>query len=496
MSVLAWIVATPLLGAVLIALARRPFTRDLTLLLIALATLAQVLPLISPVLAGERPAVTLATVMPGIDITLSVEPLGLIFALVASILWVVASLYAIGYVRANALPAPKRFHACFALAIGAALGVALADNLFTLFLFYETLTLTTYPLVTHGGSPEAVRAGRVYLGILLSTSIGLFLLGIVWVFSLTGRLDFVPGGLLNGVIEGPALAVLLGLFVFGIGKAALMPVHRWLPAAMVAPAPVSALLHAVAVVKAGVFTVLKVIVYTFGPDLLANTPAAHWLMYVAGFSVIAASLIAWRQDNLKARLAYSTISQLAYIVLGASLFVPAALTGAAVHLVAHAFAKITLFFAAGAITTATGMTRVSQMNGLGRRLPWTMAFFSIAALSMIGVPPTAGFVSKWLLLGGAFDAQAWVAVGVLILSTVLNAAYFLPIVHAAWFRPPSADPPDDDSHEAHGAHAHGAVSRTGEAPFLLLLAMGLSTLGVGALFVWPDLPVALARSLP
>jgi multicomponent Na+:H+ antiporter subunit D len=268
---------------------------------------------------------------------------------------------------------------------------------------------------------------------LLTTSIGLLLPAIIWTYLVAGGGSFTPGGILEGHIEGPAVGLLLALFVFGIGKAALMPVHRWLPAAMVAPTPVSALLHAVAVVKAGVFTVTKVIVYIFGIDFLFATPSSGWLLYAAAFTIIVASVIALRQQNLKRMLAYSTVAQLSYVVMAAAILKPLAEIGASVHMVAHAFGKITLFFAAGAIYVAAKKTEIHQLAGIGRRMPWTMTAFTIGALSMIGVPPTGGFVSKWYILAGAFQADNYVALATIVASTVLNAAYFLPIVFAAWF---------------------------------------------------------------
>ena len=206
--------------------------------------------------------------MPGLPVAFALEPLGMLFALIASFLWIATTVYSIGYVRANKEQHQTRYYVCFAVALASAIGVAFAGNMFTLFLFYEALTLSTYPLVTHSGSEEARRAGRTYLGILLSTSILLQLFAILWTWVEAGTLDFRAGGILAGAVSERTAAVLLVLYMFGIGKAALMPLHGWLPAAMVAPTPVSALLHAVAVVKAGVFTVLKVLVYIFGLDFL------------------------------------------------------------------------------------------------------------------------------------------------------------------------------------------------------------------------------------
>ena len=411
--------------------------------------------LLPAVFAGERPGAVLFQTVADLPIAFTVEPLGMLFAALASLLWIVNSIYSIGYMRGNNESHQTRFYICFAVAISAAMGIAFAGNLLTLFLFYEVLTLSTYPLVAHKGDEATVKQARVYLGVLLGTSIGLLLPAMLWIYFATGTLDFVQGGVLAGHVEGPALGLLLGLCVFGVGKAAVMPVHRWLPAAMVAPTPVSALLHAVAVVKAGVFTITKVIIYIFGVDYLFAEPSAGWLVYVAAFTVLAASVVALRQTNLKRLLAYSTIGQLSYVVLAAAVLKPLAEVGAAIHIVAHAFGKITLFFAAGAIYTAAKKTEIGELRGIGRRMPWTMAAFTIGALSMVGVPPTAGFVSKWFILAGAFQSDNLVVIFTIILSTALNAAYFLPIVFRAWFREEDVVPKKDH----------------GEAPWPMVLAL-------------------------
>jgi multicomponent Na+:H+ antiporter subunit D len=428
---------------------------------------------------GGRPAVTLATVVPGIDIAFRVEPLGMLFAALASSLWIVNSIYSIGYMRGNNESNQTRFYIFFAIALAAAIGIAFADNLFTLFLFYEVLTLSTYPLVAHKGDETTVRSARVYLGVLLTTSIGLLLPAIIWTYSVAGTGTFTPGGILQGQIAGPAVGLLLGLFVFGIGKAAIMPVHRWLPAAMVAPTPVSALLHAVAVVKAGVFTVTKVIIYIFGVDFLFAEPSSGWLVYVAAFTIIGASVVALRQQNLKRLLAYSTVAQLSYVVMATAILKPLAEIGAAVHIVAHAFGKITLFFAAGAIYTAAKKTELHQLRGIARRMPWTMLAFTIGALSMIGVPPTGGFVSKWYILAGAFEADNYVAIAAIIASTALNAAYFLPIIFMAWFLKEDVPP----------AREHG------EAPFAAVLALTITAMLTLAFFFFNGPVLTLERQL-
>jgi multicomponent Na+:H+ antiporter subunit D len=475
--------ALPLAGAGLIALARRtPNLREAFTLLTAALLFGCVLQVLPAVLAGQRPAWVLGSMLPGLQIAFRAEPLGMLFALIASGLWIVNSLYSIGYMRANGEANQTRFYVCFALALAATMGIAFAGNLFTLFVFYEVLTLVTYPLVTHHGSDAARRGGRVYLGLLMGTSIVFLLPALIAVWALAGSTDFVPGGILRGTLGHAGLAALLALCVFGIGKAALMPFHRWLPAEMVAQTPVSALLHAVAVVKAGVFSVVKVIVYIFGVDNLGNAGldgAADWLVVVAGFTIIAASLVALGADNLKRRLAYSTVSQLSYVLMAAAVLAPLSLVGAALHIAAHAVGKITLFFAAGAIYTAAHKTEVSQLDGIGRRMPWTMGAFTIAALSMIGLPPAVGFVSKWTMLSGAMSAQHWPAVGVIVASTLLNAAYFLPIVYRAFFVAGT-----DDPHAAHG-----------EAPWPMVLALCTTAAATVGLFFRPDVPLALARAM-
>jgi multicomponent Na+:H+ antiporter subunit D len=439
---------------------------------------ACVLALLPAVQAGERPAAQLLEPLPGLAIAFAVEPLGMLFALIASGLWIVNSIYSIGYMRGNAEAHQTRFYVCFALALAAAIGIAFAANVLTLFLFYEMLTLVTYPLVTHHGTDEARRGGRVYLALLMGTSVLFLLPAVVYTWYAAGTLDFRPGGILPARLAPAALGVLLALYMFGIGKAALMPVHRWLPAAMVAPTPVSALLHAVAVVKAGVFTVVKVLIYVFGLEALAG--ATDWLVAIAGFTILAASVVALKADNLKRRLAYSTVSQLAYVVLATAVLAPLSVIGAAFHVAAHALGKITLFFAAGSIYTAAHKTEVSQLDGIGRRMPWTMAAFAIGALSMIGLPPAAGFVSKWYMLSGAIEQARWTVVAVIAASTLLNAGYFLPVVHRAFFRAPGADD---------AAHPHG------EAPLPIVIALCLTAAGTLALFFAPEVPLALARTM-
>ena len=442
--------------------------RDGITLAAAVATFLMVLSILSGVGNGTTEPLVLFEVFPGLDIAFNVEPLGLLFAIIASGLWIITHLYGIGYMRGNNEEHHARFFASFSLAISAVMGIAFASNMFTLFIFYEILTLSTYPLVAHKGTPEAIRGARTYLGILIGTSIGLQLLAVIWTYSITGTLDFTKGGILEGQIAGPAVAVLLALYAFGIGKAALMPFHRWLPAAMVAPTPVSALLHAVAVVKAGVFTMLKVGIYIFGIDFLAETGASEWLMWLAAYSIIAASVVAMTKDNLKARLAYSTISQLSYITLGMALATSMGALGGGMHIAMHAMGKITLFMAAGSIYVATHKTNISQMNGLGKIMPITYGAFFIGALSIIGLPPLGGSWSKWLLIVGAADTQQWIMIGVLMVSSLLNVAYLLPIIGRGFFSP----------------LPEGSPTKISESPVLVWLPPAITAFGTIILFFY------------
>lgn len=459
----------PLLGMLLIfATAKLDNLRDGITVATAIAMFATVLQLLPRVLAGERPRLDLFELLPGLSISFEVEPLGMVFAMLASGLWIITAIYAIGYMRGAKESHHTRFHAFFAIALFSATGIAFAGNMLTLFVFYEVLTLSTYPLVAHKGTAAARRGARTYLGILLGTSVAFLLLAILATWWLAGTLDFRPGGIMAGRVDPFYGSILLVLFMYGIGKAALMPFHRWLPAAMVAPTPVSALLHAVAVVKAGVFTVLKVIIYLFGLDYAQSLLTSDVMLYVAVFTVLAASLVAMQQDNLKARLAYSTVSQLSYIVTGALLLNQMAALGASMHIVMHAFGKITLFFCAGAIYVATKKTEISSMDGLGRRMPITFAAFFIGALCVIGIPPLGGVWSKWHLISGAFEGGYGLVVVALMISTLLNIGYLIPPVVRAFLLPAK----DGDE-----------VSGIREAPWLCVLPLTLTALGCVAMFV-------------
>jgi formate hydrogenlyase subunit 3/multisubunit Na+/H+ antiporter MnhD subunit len=429
-------VLVPSVGAVgIVAARRRPQVREACTLVTAVVLLGLVSSLVPAVLRGEEIAVQGPELAAGLRLGLRVDELGLLFAMVAAGLWLVTSVYAIGYVRGNDEANQTRFFACFAVCLSSVMGLAFAADLLTFFVFYEMLTLATYPLVTHKGTPEAIRAGRRYLAYLLAGGAAL-LGGMGVLLDGAGTLDFAPGGFAAGALTDGELVAVAALLAVGFGsKAALMPLHAWLPAAMVAPTPVSALLHAVAVVKAGVFGVARTVGYVIGPETLERIGAAVVLASAAALTILVASIVALFQDNLKRRLAYSTVSHLSYIVLGLTLLSASGWTGGLLHLANHAVLKITLFFCAGAIYVHTHLERVSELDGIGRRMPATMAAFALAAVGLAGLPPMGGFVSKWYLVLGAADAGRPAFAVVMLLAGVLTAGYLFPIVARAFLRP-------------------------------------------------------------
>ena len=384
------------------------------------------------------------TLAPGLELALHADALSVLFVTLSTILWFVTTLYAIGYLERS--PHRSRFFGFFSLCVSATVGLALAANLFTFVIFYELLTLATYPLVAHKGNTEAIRGARIYLTYTLGGGLAL-LLGTVWLYVVAGPITFVEGGVLSSLPEQTysQLKWIFVLLVLGLGvKAALVPLHGWLPQAMVAPAPVSALLHAVAVVKAGAFGIVRVVYDVYGVEFAADLNLLLPLGVMAAVTIIYGSIKALSQDNLKKRLAYSTVSQVSYIALGTATFGPIATIGGVVHLVHQGVMKITLFFAAGNYAETLGVHKVSEMNGVGRRMPGTTLAFTVGALGMIGIPPVAGYVTKWYLGLGALEAgaAAWV-LPVLIISSLLNAAYFLPVLYRAWFLEAPVDWPKE-----------------------------------------------------
>lgn len=434
---LALLIVIPLIAAAIIPfLGKIPNLREAVTFIAGLLLLGVTLYLCGLVANGLRPELLLGSFAGQFEIKLKLEPLGATFAAIASSLWIVNSMFTLGYMRGNNEKNQTRFFAFVAIAIASAMGIAASANLITLFIFYEALTISTFPLVAHKGDAKAKKGLTIYTLILMGTSLGLLLPAIIGVQVIAGTTEFLPGGVFPADVSLMGTSLLLILFAFGIGKAALMPIHPWLPNAMVAPTPVSALLHAVAVVKAGVFTMLKVVVYTFGTDLTFSTPSSDWLAWLAAISIVLASTIALRQDNLKARLAYSTVSQLSYITLGAMLATSWGILGGGLQIVMHAWGKITLFMVAGAIYTIAHRDSVSQLDGLGRSLPLVFGAFLIGSVSLIGIPPFGGSWPKFYLMWGALDSGKAVLMAALIISSLLNILYLMPIAIRGFMKPP------------------------------------------------------------
>ncbi|MEW5966113.1 MAG: proton-conducting transporter membrane subunit [Pseudomonadota bacterium] len=435
----------------------------------AVAKLVLVGMLLAGVYAGQEYTFR-HTVVPGVELVFKADALALLFVTLSSVLWFFTTLYAIGYLEGS--PHRSRFFGFFSLCVTATVGIAMAGNLYTFFVFYELLTLATFPLVVHRGTPQAMKGGTVYLAYTLGGG-ALLLAGIVWLHGLAGAAEFTHGGYLSAL--GPEQASELKwaflLLIAGVGvKAALVPLHGWLPQAMVAPAPVSALLHAVAVVKAGAFGVVRIVYEVYGVEFAQSLDLLAPLAVAAAITILWGSLRALTQDDLKKRLAYSTVSQVSYITLGVALFGPVGTIGGLVHLVHQGIMKITLFFCAGNYAETLGVHKVSEMDGAGRRMPVTTLAFSVAAFGMMGAPPLAGYVSKWYLGEGALEAGMPWAQAVLMASSLLNAAYFLPILYRAWFRPAPANWPEE--------HIPAAGRR--ETAWLLLLPPVVTALAVAA----------------
>ncbi len=444
--------------------------REFWTFLASVIKLILVTSLIPDILQGKVIEWTLIELFPGVSLQFRVDGFGLFFATLASCLWIATSTYSIGYMRGLRSRAQTRFFFCFALALHSAIGIAFSGNLLTLFIFYEILTISTFPLVAHKETSEAISGGRKYLAYLLTgAALIIFSMGIT--YSLTGTLDFKGGGFLKGSGSEDLLLLLFATFILGFGtKAALMPIHEWLPTAMVAPTPVSALLHAVAVVKAGVFSVLRVILFVFGPDLLTQLNLWILMAYFASFTILVSGMLALAQDNLKRRLAFSTINNLAIIILGASLLSPSGITGGIFHIAAHGFMKITLFFVAGAIYVKTHKEKVSELDGIGKTMPITMACFAITSLGIAGIPPMAGFITKWYLCLGSLESKEIIFLGVLLASALLDIAYFVPIIYRSFFK-------------TSPEQIHSGMD---EASLWMLIPIGICALGSISLGICPN----------
>ncbi len=473
----------PLVGAGLVmATGRRPNIREGCSFLAAVVLFGLTASLVPDIRAGKTLDFTLFEMLPGLAIKLRADSLSMIFAVAASFLWILAVFYSAGYMRGLHEHDQTRFNVCFALALFGAIGCAFSDNLLTLYLFYEIVSVCTYPLVAHHQDEEGYEGGLKYMIYLTTTAKALVLPAMVLVYVLVGNLDFASNahtGILPASASSGVVTALYICFLLGFAKNGIMPFHHWLPGAMVAPTPVSALLHAVAVVKVGVFSTVRVMLYVFGIDRMDALNLGMPTAWFVSVTILVASVLALSKDNLKARLAYSTVSQLSYIILGVALLTPRGIEGGLVHIANHAFSKITLFFCAGAIYVATHRKNISEMSGLGRAMPFTFGAFAIAALSMIGAPPVAGFVTKWNLLLGAMDAGSIGIVCVLLVSTLLNAAYFVPIIITAFF----GKPVDDHGHPPH------------EAPLVMVIPLCI-TAALSVVFgLYPDFFMEFTRAV-
>jgi multicomponent Na+:H+ antiporter subunit D len=473
------------IGAIFIIIAaKKPNLREFWSVAAGVLKFLIVVSMVPVILEGKTIEYTLFTLLPGIEVKFKADAFGILFALGASFLWIFTSFYSIGYMRSLNEHAQTRYFACFAIALSTTMGVAFSANLFTMFLFYEGLTLITYPLVGHKETPEAKAGARKYVIYLFGAAKALLIAAIILTYNLAGTLEFSKNGLFPSAAQFAhpgLLSIIFVLFLFGFAKCAVMPFHGWLPAAMVAPTPVSALLHAVAVVKTGVFTVLRVIFFVFGADLMKILGVDVFAITFASFTIIMASVIALSRDDLKARLAFSTVSQLSYIILGAAMLTSSSMVGGIIHITNHAFSKITLFFCAGSIYVSAHKTHVSQLSGIAKKMPWTMTAFAIATLSMIGVPGVCGFITKWYLVVGSLERHSIGILVVLLASSLLNAAYFGPIVYKAFF----------EKENTEEGHHHEEIR---ELPFMVV-PLFLAAIGSVILGFYPDFLVQLAEGV-
>ncbi|VAW39298.1 Na(+) H(+) antiporter subunit A [hydrothermal vent metagenome] len=471
----------PAVSVILILLSRKsPNLREAWSFIAAISTFLIVVSMLPFIMNGGIIEYTAFTILPGIEFKLRVDGLGIFFALTASFLWILATAYSIGYMRAEKENSQTRYFSCFAVAICSAIGVAFAANLFVLYLFYEVLSITTYPLVAHHEDDAAFAGSHKYVTYLVGLAKTALLAAIIITYMTTGTLDFRVGGIYNTGM--PALLVTISYicFLVGFAKSGMMPFHNWLPGAMVAPTPVSALLHAVAVVKVGVFSVVRIMISVYGFQVMDFFHLGLPTAIFASVTITLASIIALTKNDLKARLAYSTISQLSYIIFGVALLSPSGALGGIIHIGNHAISKITLFFCAGSIYVASHIREVDRLDGIATKMPFTMAAFTIGAFSMISVPLTAGFTSKWFLTLGTMEVESMGLLMVLLASTVLNAAYFLPVVYRAYFRPaPIGDPHFD---------------RIKEAPPFVVVPLSITALLTVFFGIYPDLFISIIKT--
>jgi len=431
-----WAVIIPVIGAVVINRIpeNRVKARNIAAVITVAVTCLNVFFMLPLTLQGFLPELTLVRFIPGLDLTFRVDPLSMIFGVTSSLLWIFAVIYSMGYMSRQ--PSQRRYFTFFVVSMSATMGVAFSGNLFTMYIFFEYLTLCTYPLVVHSQTEEATRSGIKYIAYCFGGG-GLILFSLIVLQGLAHDVAFVPGGILGATGGEPRLILTIIFFMVMLGfgtKGAVMPLHSWLPAAMVAPAPVSALLHAVAVVKSGVFGMIRVLYFIYGPQMLMKLGVVDYFAVIICFTILAGSILALRQNVLKLRLAYSTISQLGYITLGALMLTPVGLLGGLIHIINHALLKIILFFCAGAVIRVTGKTSINELKGIGKRMPLTMGAFAIGGLGLIGVLPINGYLSKFYLLSGALESHKTIFAYILLISALLNSMYYLPIVVNAFFR--------------------------------------------------------------
>ena len=473
-----WAIICPSIVALLILFSgKRPNLRE-SWTLLGSAALCYIVLSMTPVVLDHGPIqFSWFDLFPNVVFAFRVDALGLIFATTSSCLWILVSIYSIGYMRSLNEHAQTRYYFSFALALLGAMGIALAANLVTMFIFYEILTISTYPLVAHEESPEALAAGHKYLAYLLTGGI-FFLIGILMTYSLVGTTDFSYQGILKPALNSTSkftLQIVFFCFLLGFAKAAWMPVHAWLPSAMVAPTPVSALLHAVAVVKAGVFGIIRVVCHIYGIELMHTLGLGLALAAVAAFTIIVANFYAIGQNNLKRMLAYSTINQLSFIILGVALLSPMAVTGAMLHIPFHGFMKITLFLCAGAIAAITGKKTISELAGLGRVLPVTLGAFLIGAFGMCGAPPLAGFISKWHVALGAVESGALFFLLIIFVGSLLDVVYFFPVIRTAFFgKMPQNESPTNEGEEQVDDNARGKRTLENRQAIYLLMIVPLA----------------------
>ena len=483
LTILSSVLAIPLIVA---TGEKNPNLREAWSVIAGAVKFVTVVLILNKVLAGMVLECEIFRILPGVSLKFKADHLSVLFALGASFLWIITTFYSIGYMRGHGEKKQTRYYSCFAGALSSTMGIAFSANLFTMFLFYEILTVITYPLVAHHETPEAKAGARKYAIYLIGAAKIFLVLAIVITYNMAGTLEFQRGGIFPSEVVDQnkgILSALLLMYFYGFAKGAAMPLHGWLPAAMVAPTPVSALLHAVAVVKSGVFTIVRTLLYVFGEDTLLKLYTTEVALFIVAFTITVGSIIALTRDNLKARLAYSTVSHLSYILLGTLLLSKDGLIGGIIHISNHAFAKMTLFFCAGSIYVCAHKTEVSQLDGIAKKLPITMAAFTIGALGMVGIPIVGGFITKWYLLLGALEANKIWVVWVLLISSILNAAYFFPIVYKAYFK--------EFKEDHHGHHGHHEIKENVFMAATLAITAVISVL----MGFYPDLIIKLAMEV-